>query len=341
MLIRSQYGKGSNFMFNIIEFTGQYCYIPTGENCFIKCVNKIIADKILNMPKRGPAALQDALKLNLTYYDPSKPNNARASSEDILAKNKDSMMLCYYHDMERYCLVAKDLRNAKTGKIYKHRTEKGVLEIENLNHSGENSFVPRPSEKNQIVNSLIDCIKEIMLERYFSFLYRNSGGDVRKGVMTLSKISAFNSAYGMNIIHFNSTDRHCYPKSSVNFNNDKDVLYLYQNHFCLIYKGNKAVGIEELTKNFKKEWAHCIDDNVQETKEFVMKTERQEEDDTFVFDLETYTDDDGWFHPYACGIGRLKEINDVLGDLINSPQPADVLKKVLKKRRYSQVKHVS
>src|SRR5438093_13594162 len=79
MLIRSQYGKGSNFMFNIIEFTGQYCYIPTGENCFIKCVNKIIADKILNMSKRSPTALQDSLKLNLTYYDKSKPNNTRAS----------------------------------------------------------------------------------------------------------------------------------------------------------------------------------------------------------------------------------------------------------------------
>src|SRR5438093_5838336 len=119
MLVRSQYGKGSNFMFNIIEFSGQYCYIPTGENCFIKCVNKIIADKILNMSKRNPAALQDALKLNRTYYDKSKPNNARASSEDILAKNKDSMMMCYYYDMKRYCLVAKDLRTAKTGKNYK------------------------------------------------------------------------------------------------------------------------------------------------------------------------------------------------------------------------------
>src|SRR5436853_4097285 len=126
-----------------------------------------------------------------------------------------------------------------------------------------------------------------MLERYYSFLYRNSGGDVRKGVMTLSKISAFNKAYEMNIIYYTSEDRHCYPKNSVSLNSDKSILYLYQNHFCLIDKANKAKGIEELKNNFKKEWAHCVDENVQETKEFVMKTERQEEDDTFVFDLET------------------------------------------------------
>ena len=35
---RSAYGKGTNYMQEIVEYHGQNCYIPTSGVCFIKCI---------------------------------------------------------------------------------------------------------------------------------------------------------------------------------------------------------------------------------------------------------------------------------------------------------------
>ena len=36
---RSQYGRGSDFKQDVVEYIGNNCYIPTSGNCFIKCIN--------------------------------------------------------------------------------------------------------------------------------------------------------------------------------------------------------------------------------------------------------------------------------------------------------------
>ena len=36
---RSAYGRGTNYMKEIVEYHGQNCYIPTSGLCFIKCIN--------------------------------------------------------------------------------------------------------------------------------------------------------------------------------------------------------------------------------------------------------------------------------------------------------------
>ena len=36
---RSAYGKGTNYMQEIVEYHGQNCYIPASGMCFIKCIN--------------------------------------------------------------------------------------------------------------------------------------------------------------------------------------------------------------------------------------------------------------------------------------------------------------
>ena len=36
---RSQYGTGTDFKQDIVEYIGNNCYIPTSGNCFIKCIN--------------------------------------------------------------------------------------------------------------------------------------------------------------------------------------------------------------------------------------------------------------------------------------------------------------
>ena len=36
---RSQYGRGTDFKQDVVEYIGKNCYIPTSGNCFIKCIN--------------------------------------------------------------------------------------------------------------------------------------------------------------------------------------------------------------------------------------------------------------------------------------------------------------
>ena len=36
---RSTYGRGTNYMQEILEYHGRNCYIPTSGMCFIKCIN--------------------------------------------------------------------------------------------------------------------------------------------------------------------------------------------------------------------------------------------------------------------------------------------------------------
>ena len=38
---RSAYGRGTNYLQEIVEYHGQNCYIPTAGMCFIKCINYI------------------------------------------------------------------------------------------------------------------------------------------------------------------------------------------------------------------------------------------------------------------------------------------------------------
>ena len=39
---RSQYGRGTDFKQDIVEYIGNNCYIPTSGNCFINCINYFI-----------------------------------------------------------------------------------------------------------------------------------------------------------------------------------------------------------------------------------------------------------------------------------------------------------
>ena len=36
---RSAYGKGTNYMQEVVEYHGKNCYIPTSGRCFKKCIN--------------------------------------------------------------------------------------------------------------------------------------------------------------------------------------------------------------------------------------------------------------------------------------------------------------
>ena len=40
-VIRSRYGRGTDFKKDIVEYIGNNCYVPTSGNCSIKCINHL------------------------------------------------------------------------------------------------------------------------------------------------------------------------------------------------------------------------------------------------------------------------------------------------------------
>ena len=38
---RSDHGKSANELYDILKYEGRNCYIPSGNSCFLKCINKI------------------------------------------------------------------------------------------------------------------------------------------------------------------------------------------------------------------------------------------------------------------------------------------------------------
>src|SRR5438093_2556797 len=132
--------------------------------------------------------------------------------------------------------------------------------------------------------------------------------------MTLGKIGAFNEAFKTSMVYYNPKDNHLYPKVYAKTHTDGMVLYLHNNHYCLIDKDNKAAGIREVEANFKKGYATCNNTNVAQVKEYAMHTKVVSEDDTFAWDLEASPDptNHNYFRPWASGVIRVRELESIL-----------------------------
>ena len=117
----------------------------------------------------------------------------------------------------------------------------------------------------------------------------------------------------MNLVYINASDCHLYPKEYRDLNTDNMILYLYENHFCLIAVNNKTKGIKEIRDNFKKEYTCCNDKNVSSIANYKIYTDIVKEDDTFAWDLEACpnSDNDHYFQEYAAGIISLKDVTKI------------------------------
>jgi DNA polymerase III delta prime subunit len=186
-------------------------------------------------------------------------------------------------------------------------------------YEGTNCLIPKTTVKTTLRESLTTSISLILTQRYKSFLYKNSG-DLRGGIMTLSKISAFNKYMSTNIVYYNSKDRHTYPKGITN--NDEMILYLHKEHFCLINKKNKKAGVDEIEANYNKHvmYTRVNNKNIKELGNFEVNRELVD-CKVFTWDLETYPNlqNDRWCDVYAAGIFPLDKIEDVQ----NNSEPVD------------------
>ena len=127
---RSEHGRGANEFNNILEYEGNNCYIPSGNGCFLKCINYIF-DKDFSIEyfefiksyKRRPNVMARCripefckrYKIDIGIYD---LNNGRILPRTVKQKN-----ICVYIHENHYCVIWK--KNRRDSLL------NGVQEIEN------------------------------------------------------------------------------------------------------------------------------------------------------------------------------------------------------------------
>lgn len=212
-----------------------------------------------------------------------------------------------------------------TGEINYQRPEFELINRSKFGHGSlffsiqeyetENVFIPTSD------NCFFKCAKKIYPdlnhEEFNSWFFTAS--KVQKGQMTLSLINKFNKKFNKSITWYNETDRHLYPKVYSKTSPDK-VLFLHDKHYCLINKNNKSKAIKELKANFIKTWKQ-VDERCTETKQFKTSIRNPKEDSTYVYDLETYRDIDGYAIPYACACVRVSKLKQSLNKYLDNSSP--------------------
>ena len=144
---RSEYGRGANEFNNILEYEGKSCYIPSGNGCFLKCINYLF-DKdfsieyfeFLKSYKRRPNVMARCripefckrYKIDIGIYD--------LNSERILPWTVKQKNFCVHIHKNHYCIIWK--KNRKDSLL------NGVQEIESnfkyvKNKTNENNLKQR------------------------------------------------------------------------------------------------------------------------------------------------------------------------------------------------------
>ena len=114
---RSEHGRGANEFNNIEEHNGKNCYIPSGNGCFLKCINYIF-DKVFSIEyfefiksyKRRPNVMARCripefckrYKIDIGIYD---RDNGRILPRTVKQKNT-----CVYIHKNHYCVIWKKNR---------------------------------------------------------------------------------------------------------------------------------------------------------------------------------------------------------------------------------------
>ena len=127
---RSEHGRGANELNDIQEYKGNNCYIPSGNGCFLKCINYIF-NKDFNkeyfefiksykrrtnvMPRCRIPEFCKRYKIDIGIYD---LNNGRILPRTVKQKN-----ICVYIHKNHYCVIWK--KNRRDSLL------NGVNEIEN------------------------------------------------------------------------------------------------------------------------------------------------------------------------------------------------------------------
>ena len=113
-----------------------------------------------------------------------------------------------------------------------------------IEYQSNNCFIPTKGY------CFLKCINNLTgqdyKQQYLDFIWNEKG---RSNIMTMARVKPFCSANSFNLGYYNN-DR-VFPRTVTNRNS---ALYLYNNHFCLIWKSQNISfnqAIIELKNNFK------------------------------------------------------------------------------------------
>ena len=188
-----------------------------------------------------------------------------------------------------------------------------------IEYRGNNCFIPTKGY------CFVKCINYLTgqdyKQQYLDFI-RNEKR--RSNVMTMARIHPFCKANNIDLGYYNNNNR-VYPSSVTN---RSSALYLYNNHFCLIWKSqgvsfNQA--IQELKNNFKIVDNYITKENVNSHFKYEYTPKKVESHLTnfIVYDLETHNTDRAG--PYHMTFYRLSKI---AGRYERDPTPEEFKKSI-------------
>ena len=187
-----------------------------------------------------------------------------------------------------------------------------------IEYRGNNCFIPTKGY------CFVKCINYLTgqdyKQQYLDFI-RNEKR--RSNIMTTARIQPFCRGNNINLGYYNN-DR----VSPRTVTNRDSALYLYNNHFCLIWKSQNASfnqAINELKNNFKIVDNYITDENVNShfKYEFTPKRIESHLSNFIVYDLETYSTDRA--RPYNMTFYRLSKI---AGRYKRDPTPEELQKSI-------------
>ena len=170
-----------------------------------------------------------------------------------------------------------------------------------IEYQGNNCFIPT---KGYCFAKYINFLTgKDYKQGYLEFIRKESR---RTNVMTVARIQPCLKKLGINLGYYNG-DR-VFPRS---VRNRDSALYLYNNHFCLIWKSQGVSliqAIQELKNNFKIVDNYITDENVNShfKYEFIPKKIESHLTNFIVYDLETHNTDRA--RPYCISFYRLSKL---------------------------------
>ncbi|ESO89521.1 hypothetical protein LOTGIDRAFT_165113 [Lottia gigantea] len=133
--------------------------------------------------------------------------------------------------------------------------------------------------------------------------------------MTVGRIKLFSDRFNTNFQIYNPKDSHFQPRYYVYIDLDW-VFYLHKEHFCLIRRNNKALGIKEIEENYNENvWRTCRDDDaVLCFAQLKLNVMSQPHDGClFAWDCETDCEEGAnKAFPYCCSLVNLEKLRKKL-----------------------------
>ena len=218
---RSEHGRGANEFNNILEYEGRNCFIPSGNGCFLKCINYIFEkdfsrecfEFIQSYKRRTNVMTRCRIpefctrhKINIGIYDPK--------IKKIVPRNVKQRNKCVHIHKNHYCVIWKKNRKNSllNGVIERDKNSKYVknkINEDNLKQRIRYRF-PKHEPIDQLENVFVFDLEthndQEFAEAYAAGLYDvNRLRDKWDGDLTSNELAIEKQ----NVIVFDASNENC------------------------------------------------------------------------------------------------------------------------------------